>query len=160
MAACYGPAAGPDDGGSPATRSGRLSRCPGDNGTIKVHDARTGTSDIAALDIGLACSNGVLVLAAFMMIAMWALAVSLLIGRWFLGTRRKDLAWPVRGWMAAQLIALAVFRNTAPGTPPFGCLAFLWRRPIIAFCLITVVVMGRRAEPRTDRPVVAAGSAQ
>lgn len=96
-----------------------------------------------------------LVFAVFMMIAMWALAVSVLIGGWFLVTRRKGLTWPALGWMAATLFALATFRNTAPGTPPIGCLldyhlAFLWAATAIAFCLVTVVVMGIRAEPRRD----------
>ncbi|MGW6706344.1 DUF4436 domain-containing protein [Streptomyces sp. NPDC054956] len=111
---------------------------------------------VAVLDVGLTRSNSVLVFAVFMMIAMWALAVSVLIGGWFLVTRRKGLTWPALGWMAATLFALAAFRNTAPGTPPIGCLldylAFLWAETVIAFCLITVVVAGIRAEPRTDPP--------
>ncbi|GGO38497.1 hypothetical protein GCM10012286_13600 [Streptomyces lasiicapitis] len=52
--------------------------------------------------------------------------------------------------MAATLFALAAFRNTAPGTPPIGSLldyvAFLWAETLIAFCAITVVVMGLRRE--------------
>ncbi|WP_324290797.1 DUF4436 family protein [Streptomyces sp. H27-S2] len=76
----------------------------------------------AVLDIRLTRSNSVLVFAVFMMIAMWALAVSVLIGGWFLVTRRKGLTWPALGWMAATLFALAAFRNTAPGSPPIGCL--------------------------------------
>ncbi|MEO3975061.1 DUF4436 family protein [Streptomyces sp. CAU 1734] len=109
---------------------------------------------VAFLDIGLARSNSVLVFAVFMMIAMWALAVSVLIGSWFLVTRRRGLVWPALGWMAATLFALAAFRNTAPGMPPIGCLldyvAFLWAETVIAFCLITVVVMGIRAERGTE----------
>ncbi|WP_343234858.1 DUF4436 family protein [Streptomyces sp. ICC4] len=77
-----------------------------------------------------------------------------MIGGWFLVTRSKGLTWPALGWMAATLFALAAFRNTAPGTPPIGCLldylAFLWAETAIAFCLVTVVVMGIRAEPRRD----------
>ncbi|MER5758240.1 DUF4436 domain-containing protein [Streptomyces sp. NPDC002082] len=113
-------------------------------------EASTADDGAAVLDIGLARSNSVLVFAVFMMIAMWALAVSVLIGGWFLVTRRKGLTWPALGWMAATLFALAAFRNTAPGTPPIGCLldylAFLWAEILIAFCLITVVVAGIRAE--------------
>ncbi|MEU6309368.1 DUF4436 family protein [Streptomyces sp. NPDC047014] len=114
---------------------------------------------VALLDIGLARSNSVLFFAVFMMIAMWALAVSVLIGGWYLVTRRKGLTWPALGWMAATLFALAAFRNTAPGTPPIGCLldylAFLWAEMIVAFSLITVVVMGIRAEPPADNEVSA-----
>lgn len=114
------------------------------------------TDGAALLDIGLARSNSVLVFAVFMMIAMWALAVSVLIGGWFLVTRRKGLTWPALGWMAATLFALAAFRNTAPGTPPIGCLldylAFLWAETVIAFCLVTVVVAGIRAESRAEAP--------
>ncbi|MEU3748076.1 MULTISPECIES: DUF4436 family protein [Streptomyces] len=52
--------------------------------------------------------------------------------------------------MAATLFALAAFRNTAPGTPPIGCLmdyiAFLWAETVVAFCLVAVVVTGFAAE--------------
>lgn len=58
--------------------------------------------------------------------------------------------------MAATLFALAAFRNTAPGSPPIGCLldylAFLWAETAIVFCLITVVVAAVRAEPPADPP--------
>ncbi|MGW6576746.1 DUF4436 family protein [Streptomyces sp. NPDC054945] len=118
-------------------------------------DAST-TQGIAVLDIGLARSTSVFIFAIFMMLAMWALAVSVLIGGWYLVTRRKGLTWPALGWMAATLFALAAFRNTAPGAPPIGCLldyiAFLWAETVIAFCLITVVVMGIRAEPPATTP--------
>ncbi|WP_324611768.1 DUF4436 family protein [Streptomyces sp. WM6368] len=118
-------------------------------------DAST-TQGIAVLDIELARSNSVFLFAIFMMLAMWALAVSVLIGGWYLVTRRKGLTWPALGWMAATLFALAAFRNTAPGAPPIGCLldyiAFLWAETVIAFCLITVVIAGIRAEPRTTPP--------
>ncbi|MGW7311986.1 DUF4436 family protein [Streptomyces sp. NPDC054854] len=113
-------------------------------------DAST-SREVAVLDVGLARSNSVLLFAVFMMLAMWALAVSVLIGGWYLVTRRKGLTWPALGWMAATLFALAAFRNTAPGAPPIGCLldyiAFLWAETVIAFCLITVVISGIRAEP-------------
>ncbi|MEU6676500.1 DUF4436 domain-containing protein [Streptomyces sp. NPDC046925] len=104
----------------------------------------------AVFGIDLERSTSVLIFAVFMMAAMWALAVAVLIGAWFLITRRKGLTWPALGWMAATLFALAAFRNTAPGTPPIGSLldyiAFLWAESLIAFCLITVVVMGMRQE--------------
>ncbi|WP_426362052.1 DUF4436 domain-containing protein [Streptomyces sp. E-08] len=104
----------------------------------------------AVFDVGLARSRSVLVFAVFMMTAMWALAVSVLTGTWFLVTRRKGLTWPALGWMAATLFALAAFRNAAPGSPPIGSLmdylAFLWAETVIAFCLVTVVVTGFRAE--------------
>ncbi|AJF65975.1 hypothetical protein SVTN_17835 [Streptomyces vietnamensis] len=45
--------------------------------------------------------------------------------------------WPAMGWMAATLFALAGFRNSAPGSPPIGCLldgtAFLQAEAIVAF---------------------------
>ncbi|WP_327301094.1 DUF4436 family protein [Streptomyces goshikiensis] len=104
----------------------------------------------AVFDVGLGRSNSVLIFSVFMMVAMWALAVSVLIGTRFLVTRRKGLVWPALGWMAATLFALAAFRNTAPGTPPIGCLldyiAFLWAETVIAFCVITAVAVGVRAE--------------
>ncbi|MER7765108.1 DUF4436 domain-containing protein [Streptomyces sp. NPDC097619] len=108
----------------------------------------------ALAEIGLSRSTSVLVFAVFMMVAMWALAVSVLIGAWFLVSRRKGLTWPALGWMAATLFALAAFRNSAPGGPPIGCLldylAFLWAEIAIAFCLVTTAVSGMRAESRAD----------
>ncbi|MFB0627329.1 DUF4436 family protein [Streptomyces sp. AB3(2024)] len=114
------------------------------------------TDGAAAFEIGLGRSNSVLVFSVFMMTAMWALAVSVVIGTWFLVTRRKGLVWPALGWMAATLFALAAFRNTAPGTPPIGCLldyiAFLWAETVIAFCVITAVAVGIRAETHPGPP--------
>jgi nitric oxide reductase large subunit len=93
-----------------------------------------------------------------MMVVMWALAASVLLGAWFLTTRRQGLVWPALAWMAATLFALAAFRNTAPGTPPIGCVmdwfAFFWAETVIALCLIIVVTAGIRTALRAgdDRP--------
>ncbi|MFE6777925.1 DUF4436 family protein [Streptomyces sp. NPDC057702] len=110
----------------------------------------------AVFDVGLARSTSALIFAVFMMAAMWALALAVLIGAWFLLSRRKGLTWPALGWMAATLFALAAFRNTAPGAPPIGSLldymAFLWAETLIAFCIITVAVMGMRAEAHPPEP--------
>ncbi|MFF8381868.1 DUF4436 family protein [Streptomyces sp. NPDC015661] len=110
----------------------------------------SGINGAAVFDVGLARSSSVLVFAVFMMAATWALAVSVVIGAWYLVTRRKGLTWPAPGWMAATLFALAAFRNAAPGTPPIGCLldclAFLWAEAVIACCLLTVVVSGFKTE--------------
>ncbi|MGW2743627.1 DUF4436 domain-containing protein [Streptomyces sp. NPDC001450] len=116
----------------------------------------TEDNETAIFDVALGRSKSVLVFAVFMMVAMWALAVAVLIGAWFLVTRRNGLTWPALGWMAATLFALAAFRNTAPGTPPIGSLmdymAFLWAEAVIAFCLVTVVVTGFSAERRPTSP--------
>ncbi|MFJ3901663.1 DUF4436 domain-containing protein [Streptomyces sp. NPDC090025] len=95
-------------------------------------------------------SGSVLVFAVFMMVAMWALTVAVLLGAWFLVRRRTGLTWPALGWMAATLFALVAFRNAAPGTPPIGSLldylAFFWAETLIAFCVVVVVVRAVRAE--------------
>ncbi|WCD95800.1 DUF4436 family protein [Streptomyces sp. HUAS 31] len=100
----------------------------------------------AVVALGLARSGSLLVFAVFMMVAMWALAASVLIGAWYLTTGSEGLVWPGLAWMAATLFALAAFRNTAPGTPPIGCVldwfAFLWAESVIALCLVTVVITG------------------
>lgn len=108
----------------------------------------------AGLGLGLARSGSLLVFAVFMMIVMWALAGSVVIGAWYVTTRREGLVWAALGWMAATLFALSAFRNNAPGTPPIGCVldwfAFLWAETIIALCLIAVVVTGVRTALRND----------
>ncbi|MDX3638537.1 DUF4436 family protein [Streptomyces sp. MB09-02B] len=106
--------------------------------------------------LGLARSGSSLVFAVFMMAVMWELAASVLIGAWYLTTGPEGLVWPGPAWMAATLFALAALRNTAPGTPPIGCVldwfAFLWAEPVIALCLITVVITGVHKALREDGP--------
>ncbi|WP_319063592.1 DUF4436 family protein [Streptomyces europaeiscabiei] len=110
----------------------------------------------AVVALGLARSGSLLVFAVFMMVVMWALAASVLIGAWYLTTGGEGLVWPGLAWMAATLFALAAFRNTAPGTPPIGCVldwfAFLWAESIIALCLITVVITGVNKALQQDTP--------
>ncbi|WP_405982702.1 DUF4436 family protein [Streptomyces sp. NBC_00158] len=112
------------------------------------------TPQEAALLLGLERSGSLLVFAVFMMGVMWALAASVLIGAWYLTTRGEGLVWPALAWMAATLFALSAFRNTAPGTPPIGCVldwfAFLWAETVIALCLLAVVITGVRAALRPD----------
>ncbi|MEU8436618.1 DUF4436 family protein [Streptomyces sp. NPDC029216] len=108
----------------------------------------------AVLGLAVARSGSLLVFAVFMMGVMWALAASVLIGTWYLTTRGEALVWPALSWMAATLFALSAFRNTAPGSPPIGCVldwfAFLWAETVIALCLIAVVVTGVRTALRPD----------
>ncbi|MFF7768705.1 DUF4436 family protein [Streptomyces massasporeus] len=106
----------------------------------------------AAVALKLSRSGSLLTFAVFMMVAMWALASSVLLGAWYLTTRRQGLVWPALAWMAATLFALAAFRNTAPGTPPIGCVmdwfAFFWAEAVVALCLIVVVTFGIRTALR------------
>lgn len=114
----------------------------------------TASRDEAGLGVKVSRSGSLLAFAAFMMIVMWALAASVLLGAWYLTTHRQGLPWPALGWMAATLFALSAFRNNAPGSPPIGCVldwfAFLWAETIIALCLITVVVTGIHSALQAD----------
>ena len=86
----------------------------------------------------------------FMIIAMWALALSVLGGARILAARRQGMVWPALGWMAATLFALIGMRNAAPGSPPIGSLidyaAFFWAEAIIAGSVVYVATSGIRAE--------------
>ncbi|MFD5141852.1 DUF4436 family protein [Streptomyces sp. NPDC058401] len=108
--------------------------------------------EAAGLALGLSRSGSLLVFTVFMMVVMWALAASVLIGAWYVATREEGLVWAALGWMAATLFALSALRNNAPGTPPIGCVldwyAFLWAETVIALCLVTVVVTGVRTALR------------
>ncbi|WP_234348833.1 DUF4436 family protein [Streptomyces sp. IGB124] len=108
----------------------------------------------AALGLEMVRSGSLLVFAVLMMVVMWALAASVLIGTWYLTSRGEGLVWPALGWMAAALFALSAFRNTAPGSPPIGCVldwfAFLWAETVIALCVIAVVLTGVRTALRQD----------
>ena len=114
--------------------------------SVSVTPPPSGQEAVVALK--LSRSGSLLVFAVFMMVAMWALASSVLLGAWYLTTRRQGLVWPALAWMAATLFALAAFRNTAPGAPPIGCVmdwfAFFWAETVIALCLIVVVTFGIR----------------
>ncbi|MFF8012412.1 DUF4436 family protein [Streptomyces sp. NPDC007929] len=123
--------------------------------SVEVTPPPAGQEAVVALR--LSRSGSLLTFAVFMMVAMWALASSVLLGAWYLTTRRQGLVWPALAWMAATLFALAAFRNTAPGTPPIGCVmdwfAFFWAEAVIAVCLIIVVTFGIRTALRAaDTP--------
>ncbi|MFE5585492.1 DUF4436 family protein [Kitasatospora sp. NPDC056531] len=78
------------------------------------------------------------------------MALAVAAGAMVIGRTRKGMVWPALGWMAATLFALAGFRNTAPGSPPIGCLldytAFLWAEVIVAFSVVYVVLRGAPVE--------------
>ncbi|MFD4375635.1 DUF4436 family protein, partial [Streptomyces sp. NPDC058527] len=117
-------------------------------------------SGAAVFSAELSRSGSVLIFALFMMAAMWALTVAVLMGGWYLVRRRMGLTWPALGWMAATLFALAAFRNTAPGAPPIGSLldylAFFWAETLIAFCVVVVVTRAVHTEgPPPPRPASA-----
>jgi len=99
-------------------------------------------------------AQGTQLMAVFMMVAMWALALSVLAGAWILVSRRRGLVWPALGWMAATLFALAGLRNVAPGAPPIGCLldyaAFFWAEILTAVGVVSTVLWGVLAERRRE----------
>jgi Domain of unknown function (DUF4436) len=107
-------------------------------------------SGVVVDEIRISRSRGTLILAWFMMIAMWALALSVLGGALILAARRQGMVWPALGWMAATLFALIGMRNAAPGSPPIGSLidyaSFFWAEAIVAGSLTYVAVTGIRAE--------------
>ncbi|GCD96087.1 DUF4436 family protein [Embleya hyalina] len=116
-------------------------------------DVDASTDDgVAVFDLGIERSGTVLLFGVFMMVAMWALAIAVLIGARTLVVGRRGLVWPALGWMAATLFALAAFRNTAPGSPPIGSLldylAFLWAEAIVAASLTVTVLVGAAVENR------------
>jgi hypothetical protein len=105
---------------------------------------------VVAFEIHISRSRGTLILAWFVMLAMWALSLSVLGGAWILVTRRKGMVWPAFGWMAATLFALISVRNAIPGSPPIGSLidyvAFFWAEGIIAASITVAAVAGIRLE--------------
>ncbi|HWG27630.1 DUF4436 family protein [Actinospica sp.] len=118
--------------------------------------AVSGTYENATADLTVHVfrAQGTKFLAGFMMIVMWALALSVLVGAWILVSRRRGLVWPALGWMAATLFALAGLRNTAPGGPPIGCVldyaAFFWSEILTAFGVVMVTVLGALTERRNE----------
>lgn len=116
-------------------------------------------NDAVELTVHVSRAQGTQILAGFMMVVMWALALSVLGGAWILVTRKRGLVWPALGWMAATLFALAGLRNTAPGSPPIGCVldyaAFFWAELLTGLGVVMVsgwgVLTERRKEPLPGR---------
>lgn len=105
---------------------------------------------VVAFQIRISRTRGTLILVWFVMLAMWALALSVLGGAWTLISLRKGMVWPAFGWMAATMFALVAVRNAVPGSPPIGSLmdyaAFFWAEGIIAASLTVAVAFGIRVE--------------
>jgi hypothetical protein len=118
------------------------------------------TNRVVDLTEHVSRAQGTRLMAVFMMVVMWALALSVLAGAWILVSRRRGLVWPALGWMAATLFALASLRNVAPGSPPIGCLldyaAFFWAEILTAVGVVSAVVWGVLAE-RSREPLRAEG---
>jgi hypothetical protein len=121
------------------------------------HIATTGgdyQNDAVELTVHVSRAQGTKFLAGFMMIVMWALALSVLGGAWILVSRKRGLVWPALGWMAATLFALAGLRNTAPGSPPIGCVldyaSFFWAELLTAVGVVMVSVWGVLTEHRKE----------
>ncbi|MEU1283577.1 DUF4436 family protein [Kitasatospora sp. NPDC005856] len=97
-------------------------------------------------------ARSTLILAWFMIAAMWALALAVMAGAEVVYRGGQGMVWPALGWMAATLFALVGMRNAAPGEPPIGSLidyiAFFWAEAIIATSLTTAVIAGTRVERR------------
>lgn len=118
----------------------------------EAFDAETGST---VLNLTARHTRGGWLLAWFLMIAAWALAIVVAGAAWLLITERRGLIWPAFGWMAATLFALVSLRNAAPGSPPIGSLidymAFFWAELIVAASLVAAVVTGLLAERAAKR---------
>lgn len=114
--------------------------------------ADSGTTE-PGLELQFTRSISTNIMVALMFVVMWALALSVAAAAVIIVRKEMGLAWPAMSWMAATLFALAMFRGTAPGSPPFGCIldytAFLWAEVIVACSLTYVVVRGVQLESRT-----------
>ncbi|WP_157849647.1 MULTISPECIES: DUF4436 family protein [Streptomyces] len=113
-------------------------------------NAKVSEGGAVAVTERISRSRSTFILAWFMMAAMWALALSVLVAAWLIVRQRRGIIWPALGWMAATLFALVGMRNAAPGSPPIGSLldyaAFFWAELLVAVGLTMVVVRGARVE--------------
>ncbi|MFG3223914.1 DUF4436 family protein [Kitasatospora sp. NPDC048194] len=118
-----------------------------------VHPTADGpASGTVVLNARATRARSTLILAWFMIAAMWALALAVMAGAEVLYRGGPGMVWPALGWMAATLFALIGMRNAAPGGPPIGSLidyvAFFWAEAIIATSLTAAVIAGTRVERR------------
>jgi Domain of unknown function (DUF4436) len=118
-------------------------------------EAADAEASATVLNLTARHTRGGWLLAWFLMIAAWALAIVVAGAAWFLITERRGLVWPGFGWMAATLFALVSLRNAAPGSPPIGSLidymAFFWAELIVAASLVAAVMTGLFAERAAKR---------
>lgn len=93
-------------------------------------------------------SRGTLILASIMIVAMWALSLTIAGAAWIIISRRLGLVWSAMGWMAATLFALVGMRNAAPGSPPIGSwldyASFFWAELVITVSVAAVALHGIR----------------
>jgi hypothetical protein len=110
----------------------------------------------AAVRVQAERSRSTFIMAWFMIAAMWAIALSVLVACHLVVRQRRGLVWPALGWMAATLFALVGLRNAAPGNPPNGCLmdyaAFYWAEALIALSVTLLVLHGISVEHRHGGP--------
>ncbi|MGP4012423.1 DUF4436 family protein [Streptomyces sp. 4N124] len=112
---------------------------------------------IAVVTADVKRSRSTFILAWFMIVAMWAVALAVVVACWLVVRQGRGLLWGALGWMAGSLFALVGLRNAAPGNPPNGSLldytAFYWAEALIALSLTRLVLHGVLVEHRTGGPV-------
>ncbi|MEU4117316.1 DUF4436 family protein [Kitasatospora sp. NPDC028055] len=122
----------------------------GDPFFVFKQDGKLSEGNGVAVTERISRSRSTFILAWFMMAAMWALALSVLVAAWLIVRQRRGIIWPALSWMAATLFALVGMRNAAPGSPPIGSLldyaAFFWAELLVAVGLTMVVARGVRVE--------------
>ncbi|EPD63787.1 hypothetical protein HMPREF1211_02914 [Streptomyces sp. HGB0020] len=119
---------------------------------------RTGyEGGVAAVTAHVTRSRSTFILAWFMIIAMWTVALAVVVACWLVVRQGRGLVWGALGWMAGSLFALVGLRNAASGNPPNGSLldyaAFYWAEALIALSLTWLVLHGVLVEHRTGGPV-------
>ncbi|MZD04683.1 DUF4436 domain-containing protein [Streptomyces sp. SID5785] len=112
---------------------------------------------VALIDTQMRRSRSTFIMAWFIITAMWAIALSVLLASQLVVRQRRGLVWPALGWMAATLFALVGLRSAAPGSPPNGSVldyaAFYWAEALIALSLTRLVFHGIHIEHHTGGPV-------
>jgi hypothetical protein len=113
--------------------------------------------EVAAVTTDVKRSRSTFILAWFMIVAMWTVALAVVVACWLVVRQGRGLVWGALGWMAGSLFALVGLRNAASGNPPNGSLldyaAFYWAEALIALSLTWLVVHGVLVEHRTGGPV-------
>ncbi|MFJ8535937.1 DUF4436 family protein [Streptomyces sp. NPDC093591] len=114
-------------------------------------------AEASAVRVHAQRSRSTFILAWFMIVAMWAVTLAVLMACHLVVRQRRGLVWGALGWMAGTLFALVGLRNAAPGDPPNGCLldyaAFYWAEALIALSLTLLVFRGLYVEHHHGGPL-------
>jgi hypothetical protein len=109
------------------------------------------TPEFVTIDLDISRASTARFFSLFIMTAMWALTVAVLLLTLFVAFGNRKIELAMFSFLGALLFAFPALRNSQPGTPPIGTLgdfiAFFWAEVIIALCLLALLALWLYRKP-------------